>query len=212
MNIKQKVNCIIKELEVLYPDAKCSLEAGNDPWKLLIMTRLSAQCTDARVNVVSKELFRVFPTAISMAEGDISELERIVYPCGLYKTKAKSIKETSKIIAEKFGGKIPDTMEELLSLPGVGRKTANLVLGDIFGKGGIVADTHCMRISERLGLSEGKNPLKVERTLDPIVPKDKQSALCHRFVLFGREYCMARGPKCNVCPLGKKNLCDFAKY
>lgn len=212
MNIKQKVNCIIKELEVLYPDAKCSLEAGNDPWKLLIMTRLSAQCTDARVNVVSKELFRAFPTAISMAEGDISELERIVYPCGLYKTKAKSIKETSRIIAEKFGGKIPDTMEELLSLPGVGRKTANLVLGDIFGKGGIVADTHCMRISERLGLSEGKNPLKVERTLDPIVPKDKQSALCHRFVLFGREYCMARGPKCNVCPLGKKNLCDFAKY
>lgn len=209
MNINKKVSRIIGELEKLYPEAKCSLEAGSDPWKLLIMTRLSAQCTDARVNIVSKELFEVFPTASALANGDIEQIEKIVYPCGLYKTKAKSIKQTSAIICDKYNGKVPDAMEQLLTLPGVGRKTANLVLGDIYGKGGIVADTHCMRISERLGLSKGANPLVTERTLDPIVPKDKQSALCHRFVLFGREYCSARNPKCEQCPLKKVKLCSY---
>ena len=196
-----------RELERLYPDAKCSLEYGNDPWKLLIMSRLSAQCTDARVNIVSKPLFEAFPNAESMANAKLCEIEKIIYPCGLYCTKAKSLKEMSAVITERFGGIVPDTFDELISLPGVGSKIANLMLGDVFGKGGIVADTHCIRISNRLGLCTTKAQSGVERTLGALVPKDEQSDFCHRLVLFGRDVCTARSPKCEGCVLNDKGLC-----
>jgi endonuclease III len=207
----KKINRIIAILAEYYPDAKCSLFYYDDPWKLLVMARLSAQCTDARVNLVSKELFERFPTAESLADGDLSEIEKLVFTCGLYKTKAKSIKEASKIIAEQYHGIIPDNMEELLSLPGVGRKIANLILGDIYGKSGIVADTHCIRIANRLGFVKSTNPLIVERTLDAVVPKKEQSDFCHRLVLFGREICCAKNPHCDLCPLQAQTLCTF-KY
>jgi len=198
----------IAELEKLYPEAICSLHHGGDPWKLVIMARLSAQCTDERVNIVCEELFTVFPNARALADGEISEIERIIRSCGLFHTKAVSIKEASRMICEEFGGRIPDTMEELLSLPGVGRKVANLVLGDLYGQGGIVADTHFMRISGRIGFYEEgmKEPLKVERIMDKIIPRDKQTDLCHRAVLFGRDICTARSPKCTMCPL--RDVCQ----
>ena len=181
----------------------CALEYEGDPWKLLVMARLSAQCTDARVNIVSKELFAKFPTAGAMAEGDIAEIEEIVRPCGLFRTKAQSIKEASRIIVSRFAGEIPHDMDALLSLPGVGRKIANLVRGDLFGLGGIVADTHCIRICGRLGFypESEKDPTKVEKLLTPIVPTEEQTDLCHRLVWFGRETCMARSPKCSECIL-----------
>ena len=201
-------------LEKLYPDALCSLEYGGDPWRLLAAARLSAQCTDERVNIVCVPLFEKYPTAADMAEADIGELEEIIRPCGLYHTKAESLIASAKIITEKYGGRVPDTMDELLSLPGVGRKIANLVLGDVFGKPGIVADTHCIRLNGRFGFypAEMKDPAKVEKILDGIVPKEIQADYCHRMVLFGREYCMARKPRCGECPLrdeceeGRKNI------
>ncbi|MBR5307214.1 MAG: endonuclease III [Clostridia bacterium] len=204
-----KAKRVIEVLRELYPDAVCSLDCGGDPWKLLVQARLSAQCTDERVNIVSKDLFETFPTAKAMAEGDISEIERLIKSCGLFRGKAKSIKEASIIITEKFGGRVPDNMEDLLSLPGVGRKIANLVLGDVYGKSGIVADTHCMRISCRLGLCERKDPLHVERTLDPIVPKNEQSDMCHRMVWFGRDICRAQSPRCDECPMRERKICTF---
>lgn len=197
----------VRLLAEIYPEAVCSLESGGDPWRLLVMARLSAQCTDERVNIVSRDLFAALPDAEAMAAAPLSQIEELVKPCGLFRTKAKSIKEASEILLRDYDGRVPDTMEELLALPGVGRKIANLLLGDIFGKGGIVADTHCMRICGRLGFySEGlKDPAKVEKILDPIIPKEHQSDFCHRLVHFGREYCMARGPVCDkgpkACPL-----------
>lgn len=199
---------ITAALEKLYPDALCSLEYGEDPWRLLVAARLSAQCTDERVNIVTKPLFERFPDAESVTKGEISEIEEIIRPCGLFRTKAKSIFEMSLIICRDFGGRVPDTMEELLSLPGVGRKIANLILGDIYGKGGIVADTHCIRICGRLGFYDTakKDPLFTERTMEKAIPREKQSDFCHRIVLFGREYCTARAPRCSECPL--RELCQ----
>ena len=190
-------------LASMYPDAVCSLDYGGDPWRLLVMARLSAQCTDERVNVVCRELFEVFPDAAAMAAGELGEIERIVRPCGLYRTKAESIKEASRIITEEYGGKIPDTMDGLLALPGVGRKIANLVLGDVYHKGGIVADTHFMRICGRVGFYEEglRDAAKVERIMEKIIPREVQSETCHRAVLFGRDVCTARAPRCGECPM-----------
>ena len=190
-------------LEALYPAAECSLESGGDPWRLLVMARLSAQCTDERVNEVCAELFSVFPDAAAMAAGDLSEIERIVRPCGLFRGKAASIRAASAIIVERFGGTVPGDMDSLLALPGVGRKIANLVLGDVFGLGGIVADTHFMRICSRLGFTppETKDPVLTERVMDELIPRERQSALCHRAVRFGRDICRARSPKCEECPM-----------
>lgn len=207
MTIKQRARLTADQLEMLYPDAVCSLEYDNDPWKLLVMSRLSAQCTDARVNIVSKELFKRFPDVYAMAKADVSEIEKLVFPCGLYRTKAKSIKQMSLQLIEKFDGKVPDTFEDLLGLSGVGSKIANLIMGDVFGKGGIVADTHCIRISNRIGLVDGKTQSKVERTLGSLVPKNQQSDFCHRIVLFGRDVCTARNPDCENCVLKNKKIC-----
>lgn len=195
-------------LSSIYPEAVCSLDYHGDPWKLLVQARLSAQCTDERVNIVSVPLFERYPDAESMADADLEELESIIRPCGLFRTKAASCREMSRIICTTYGGKVPDDMESLLSLPGVGRKIANLVLGDVFGKPGIVADTHCIRINGRLGFypEDLKDPFKVEKILDKIVPKKEQALYCHRMVLFGREYCMARNPRCSECPLSQECL------
>lgn len=205
---------VVERLKTVYPDIVCALEWGGqnggeretllrESWKLLVMGRLSAQCTDARVNIVCKELFEKFPTVRSMAEGDITEIEAIVRPCGLYRTKARNIKDACRILTEDYGGIVPDDMDTLLSLPGVGRKIANLLLGDIYKKGGVVTDTHCIRICGRLGFydEELKDPLKVERILTPLIPEEEQSDFCHRIVQFGRDTCMARGPGCGACPL-----------
>lgn len=209
MNIETKAKKIAKVLLDLYPDAKCSLEYCENPWKLLIMARLSAQCTDARVNIVSVDLFKAYPDVYSMAKAEISDIEKLIFTCGLYHTKAKSLKEMSESIVYNFDGKVPDDYDSLISLPGVGSKIANLMLGDVFGKGGIVADTHCIRISNRLGLVNGTTQPVVERTLGALVPKNQQSDFCHRLVLFGRDVCTARSPKCDKCPLRENKLCDF---
>lgn len=197
---------ITEELYRLYPDAVCGLQAGEDPYKLFVMAVLSAQCTDERVNTVSVELFKRFPTPLSIAESKEGELEKYIYTVGLYNSKAKALREACKRITEVYGGEIPSSMEDLLSLRGVGRKVANLLRGDIFGLGGIVADTHCIRISVRLGLCTKKDPVTVEKELTPLIPTEKQSGFCHRMVLFGREYCTARNPSCDICPLAK--YCD----
>lgn len=190
---------VVRVLEEKYPDATCALKYEGDPWRLLVMGRLSAQCTDARVNIVCEELFRRFPDAKAMADAPIGEIEKLVYSCGVYKVKAQNIKDFSRIIVEEFDGKVPDTMDDLLTLPGVGRKIANLILGDIYGKPAIVADTHCIRISNRLGLANSKTPEKVEKALVEIVDPEKQSDFCHRLVWFGREVCDARKPNCENC-------------
>lgn len=199
-----------KRLAELYPEAICSFEHGGDAWKLLIMARLSAQCTDARVNIVSEELFKKYPTVYAMSAAEISELEETVRPCGLYRVKAKDIKNISSELIDRFGGKVPGDMESLLSLPGVGRKIANLIMGDVFGEGGVVTDTHCIRICGRLGMypEEMKNPLTAERVLSEAIPKESQTDLCHRFVLFGRDICSARSPKCGECVLS--DICRHA--
>ena len=183
-----------------YPDAICSLEY-TDPLQLLIATRLAAQCTDARVNMVTPALFSRFPTLDAFCEGSVEEIEELVRSCGLYKTKAKDIYNMCHVLREKYNGVIPDTVEELTKLPGVGRKTANLIVGDIFHKPAIVTDTHCIRISNRLGLCNVKEPVKVERALREILPPEKGSDFCHRLVLFGRDICTARAPRCGDCPL-----------
>lgn len=197
---KIRAEKVVVSLKERYPDAVCALNFGGDPWRLLVMGRLSAQCTDARVNIVCEELFRRFPDAQSMAEAPVAEIEKLVFSCGVYKVKAQNIKDFSAIICEKFGGKVPDTMEDLLTLPGVGRKIANLILGDIYGKPAIVADTHCIRISNRLGLCDSKTPEKVEKILVSLIPPEEQSDFCHRLVMFGREVCDAKKPKCADCP------------
>ena len=171
---------------------------------------LSAQCTDARVNIVCRDLFQKFPTVESMASAAVEDIEVIVRPCGLYHTKAQNIKDACRILVEDHGGIVPDDMESLLALPGVGRKIANLLLGDVYKKGGVVTDTHCIRICGRLGFYPEtlKDPLKVERILTPLIPEAEQSDFCHRIVQFGRDTCMARSPACGECPL--KDLCAYA--
>ena len=200
---RRRLSAAVKILEERYPDAECALKYGGDPWKLLVMGRLSAQCTDARVNEVCKELFAKFPNVEAMAEGDIAEIERIVKPCGLYRMKADNIKAASKMLITDFGGELPSTMEELLLLPGVGRKIANLLLGDIFGKDAIVCDTHCIRICGRLGMypESEKDPTRIEKILRSLMNPSDGSDFCHRIVIFGREICTARSPKCEGCPL-----------
>jgi len=204
---REKIAKAVLALKELYPEAKCSLEYDGDGWRLLVMGRLSAQCTDERVNIVCKELFSKFPNAKAMAEAPIEEIENIVKPCGLFRMKAKNIKDASIRLVNDYGGAVPDTMEELLKFEGVGRKIANLLLGDLHGKPAIVADTHCMRICGRLGMyKEGmKDPLKTEKILCELVEPREQSDFCHRLVLFGREYCRAQSPKCDTCPI--KNIC-----
>lgn len=204
---KERILQISQGLAELYPEALCALEWQGDPWKLLIMGRLSAQCTDARVNIVYRELFRRFPTPQEMADGDLGELEELVRPCGLYRVKAQNIKDASRILCESFDGVVPDTMEQLLTLPGVGRKVANLLLGDLYGKGGTVADTHCIRICGRFGMypEDMKDPVKVERIMDRLLPQELRCDFCHRIVQFGRDVCTARAPQCATCPL--RHLC-----
>lgn len=188
------------ELEKLYPGAQCTLDYG-EPYQLMVATRLAAQCTDARVNVVTKTLFKKYPTLQAFADADLAELEQDVKPCGFYHTKAKSLKEMAGQLINNFGGEVPSTMEELLTLSGVGRKTANLILGDVFGKPAVVTDTHCIRISGRLGLTSNKEPAKVEKDLVKLLPPETSSDFCHRTVQFGRDICRARSPKCGECPL-----------
>lgn len=206
---KERIEKITEALKALYPDALCALEYDGEPWKLLVMARLSAQCTDARVNIVCRDLFRRFPTLDDMAEGELCEIESLVRPCGLYKTKAESIKAACIMVRDRFGGVIPDNMDDLLSLPGVGRKIANLLLGDIYHKPGIVADTHCIRICGRFGMysTDMKDPRKTEQIMSELVAPSEQSDFCHRIVWFGRDFCSARSPKCDICPLN--SLCEY---
>ncbi len=202
---------LCERLEKIYPEAVCALEFGGEAWKLLIMGRLSAQCTDARVNIVCRELFSRYPTLEAIADAELTELENIVRPCGLYKTKAKNIKDACVMLRDEYDGVLPDTMDELLKFPGVGRKIANLLLGDIYKKPAIVTDTHCIRICGRVGLypESLKDPLKIERILVPLIPPEKQSDFCHRVVMFGRDICTARSPKCDECPMG--DICKHKK-
>ena len=203
MTKKQKARIVCDRLREIYPEAECALQFGGEPWRLLVMARLSAQCTDARVNAVSVPLFERYPTLEDMADADISELEEFVRPCGLYRTKAASIKSACADVRDRFGGVVPDNMEDLLSLAGVGRKIANLLLGDIYGKGGIVADTHCIRICGRLGFypEKYKDPKKTEDIMSALIDQSEQSDFCHRIVQFGRDTCIARSPKCSECPM-----------
>ena len=207
MRKKERIAEVVSRLKTIYPDALCALEWGGgeeNAWKLLVMGRLSAQCTDARVNIVCRELFARYPTAQLLGDGDIADIESIVKPCGLYRMKASDIKRSCKLLCDEYGGVVPDDMDELLKLPGVGRKIANLLLGDLYHKPAIVADTHCIRICGRLGMyDEGiKDPVKVERIMSELVEPHEQSDFCHRIVQFGRDVCIARSPKCNECPLG----------
>lgn len=191
----------IAALETLYPQAVCSLTADT-PLQLLIATRLSAQCTDARVNLVTPALFARFPTLEALADAEAEEVATYIRSCGLYKTKAKDIVAMCRMLRDVYGGRVPDTIEELTKLPGVGRKTANLICGDVYGKPAVVADTHCIRITGRLGLTDSKDPYKVEMQLKRLLPPEKSNAFCHRLVLFGRDICTARSPRCDECPLG----------
>lgn len=208
MTKKQRAIAAVDGLKAAYPEAICSLTAEN-PLQLLIATRLSAQCTDARVNLVTPALFARFPTLDSLAAADPEEVGEYIRSCGLYKTKAKDIVAMCRMLRDVYCGEIPDTVEELTKLPGVGRKTANLVCGDVYGKPAVVADTHCIRIAGRLGLTDGtKGPYKVEMQLKKILPPDESNAFCHRLVLFGRDTCSARSPKCAECPL--REFCPSA--
>jgi endonuclease-3 len=194
------IEIIINTLKEIYPEALCALRY-SEPWQLLVACRLSAQCTDYRVNLVTPALFEKFPTAEALAAAEIPEIEDIIKPCGLFKTKAASIKAASMRLVSVFGGVLPNTMEDLLTLPGVGRKSANLLLGDIYGLPSYVVDTHCLRITKRLRLTENDIPEKIEADLRQILPPEESGAFCHRIVLFGREYCTARSPKCSICPV-----------
>lgn len=204
-DLKEKALKIVDALEAVYPEAQCSLEYIK-PYELLIATRLSAQCTDARVNIVTKVLFKEFPTLEAFAGARIEDVEEIVRPCGLFRTKAKSIVELANVLINEYGGELPKTLEELIKLPGIGRKTANLIMGDVYHQPAVVTDTHCIRICKRLGLSKNTEPHKVEKELREILPPERSGDFCHRLVVFGRETCSARSPKCESCPL--REFCD----
>lgn len=201
MNKKERARAAELALAARYPEAVCSLEWGGDSFRLLIMAILSAQCTDARVNLVSQTLFARYGDAYALAAAPVSDIENEIHSVGLYRSKALALSECSKRICEVYGGRVPHETADLLTLRGVGRKVANLVRGDAFGLGGIVADTHCIRICGRLSLSGGRDPLETERSLEKLIPRTRQSDFCHRLVLFGREVCTARAPKCAECPL-----------
>ncbi len=199
--MEHKVRAIIDILKSRYPNAPCALHYTKD-YELLIAVRLSAQCTDARVNMVTPALFAAYPTLEAMAGADITHVEELVHSCGFYKHKARDIVLGCQMLLSDYNGKVPGTMEELLKIPGVGRKTANLLLGDLYSvPGSVVCDTHCIRICSRLGLSQGKEPEKVEQQLRKILPPEESSDFCHRIVLFGRDCCTARSPSCDNCPL-----------
>ena len=199
--MQKKVEAIIEALKLKYPEPACALHYSKD-YELMIAVRLSAQCTDARVNLVTPALFAAYPTLEAMANADIADVENYVHSCGFYKHKARDIVLGCQMLISDYGGKVPGDMESLLKIPGVGRKTANLLLGDLYAvPGSVVCDTHCIRICGRLGLTEGKDPEKVEMQLRKILPPEESSDFCHRIVLFGREICTARSPQCDICPL-----------
>ena len=209
MKTEAQISAIIEELKKLYPDAVCSLDYRKD-YELLFSVRLAAQCTDARVNLVTPALFERFPSLEAFAQATPEEVGEYVHSCGFWRAKARDMVGSAQMLLSDFGGKVPDTMEDLLRLPGVGRKTANLILGDVYGKEGYVCDTHCIRITGRLGITDGsKDPLKVEQQLRKVIPPEESSDFCHRMVLHGRALCMARGPKCGECPM--RELCDYGK-
>ena len=205
---KSEVSELIKLLEECYPEPICALEFKKD-YELLFAARLAAQCTDARVNTVTPVLFSRYPTLEALAGADIKDMEEIVHPCGFYRVKARDIVAASAMLIGVFGGKVPDTMEELLRLPGVGRKTANLILGDVFKKPAVVVDTHCIRLTNCIGLVSTKDPVKIETALRKILPPEKSSDFCHRLVLHGRAVCTARNPACGRCSLA--GICRHIK-
>ena len=206
---KEILQSMIETLKTIYPDALCSLQYEKD-YELLFAVRLSAQCTDARVNMVTPALYERFPTLASFAEANAEEVGRYIHSCGFYNAKSRDIVACAKILINEYGGKVPDSMEALTALPGVGRKTANLILGDVYHQPSYVCDTHCIRITGRLGITDGsKDPLQVERQLRRILPAEESGSFCHRMVLFGRDTCTARNPKCGDCPL--KELCKTGK-
>lgn len=201
MTKKERALAIINLLKNAYPDAACALQYKQD-YELLFATRLSAQCTDARVNLVTRDLFVAFPTLQSFADAPLEAIEEGIKTCGLFRTKARDLKACARMLLDDFGGKVPDNMADLLKLPGIGRKTANLILGDIYGQPAIVTDTHCIRLSNRLGfVKDQKDPVKVETALRGLIPPAESSDFCHRLVLHGREVCTARAPKCEGCCL-----------
>ena len=208
---KERMTQIVARLKELYPAAECALEYRGEGWKLLVMGRLSAQCTDKRVNQVCEVLFDRFPTCRALADGDITEIEEIVRSCGLYRTKAANIKDSCRILCDDFDGIVPQDMDTLLTFPGVGRKIANLLRGDLYHLPAIVADTHCIRICERFGMTPKgcKDPVKTEQVMVKLVAPEEQSDFCHRIVWFGRETCTARSPQCAACPL--RDLCAMGQ-
>ena len=201
MELTERVDGVIRALKKDYPEALCALESRKD-YELMIAVRLSAQCTDARVNLVTPALFERFPTLEAFAQADVEEVERYIHSCGFYKHKARDIVLACQMLLSDYGGRVPDSMEELLKLPGVGRKTANLLLGDLYGQeGAVVCDTHCIRICNLLGLASSKDPARVEQQLRAILPPKESSDFCHRIVLHGRAVCVARAPRCGLCSL-----------
>ncbi len=209
MTKKELALQVIERLKKAYPDADCTLDY-DDAWKLLVSVRLAAQCTDARVNVVVQDLYARYPNMEALAEADVEDIEAIVRPCGLGRSKARDISACMKMLVDQYGGRVPEDFDELLKLPGVGRKSANLIVGDVFGKPAIVTDTHCIRLSNRIGLVDNqKDPKKVEFALREIIPPEEGNAFCHRLVYHGREVCTARTkPYCDRCCLA--DLCKSA--
>lgn len=200
MTKRERALAAVEALKQKYPEAKCSLNADT-PFQLLVATRLSAQCTDARVNIVTPNLFKKLPDPKAFANAEVGEIEELIKSCGLYKTKARDLKNLGVVLTENYGGELPRTLEELITLPGIGRKTANLICGDVYGLPAVVADTHLIRISGRLGLTDTTDPKKVELELKKLLPPDESNDFCHRIVLFGRDTCKALGPKCDECCL-----------
>lgn len=200
MTKKERVDLLLELMDKEYPEVKCSLNYSN-PLEMLIATQLSAQCTDARVNIVTEELFKRYKTVEDYANADITELQEYIRSAGFYKNKSKNIILCCQRIIDAYNGQVPDTMEDLLTLAGTGRKTANLVLGDIFGQPAVVVDTHCIRLTNRIGLTKNKEPEKIEAELKKIIPPERQLKLCHQFVYHGRAICTARNPQCDTCPI-----------
>ena len=207
MTKKQRALEICEILKQVFPDAPCQLNAET-PFQLLVATRLSAQCTDARVNLVTPALFEKYPTENQLAEAELTDVEDIIHSCGFYHGKARDLIGMAKMVRDVYNGTLPDTIEELTKLPGVGRKTANLIVGDVYKKPAVVADTHVIRITNLLGLTDSKDPQKVEMQLKKILPPEESNDFCHRIVLHGRQTCIARRPKCQECALNE--ICKYA--